>query len=103
MSPDATRTVKLSCTLDVPGPLYAVGTWNNWSVEATPMKKSRNGKWTATLKLQPGEYQYRYFADGRWYTDESVELVANEFGDCNCLLRVAAPKSASRKRQTQNA
>ena len=98
MPQDPKQSVRLAVSLDVPGPLYIAGTWNNWSVEATPMKKSRNGAWMATLRLPPGEYQYRYFAGGRWYTDESTELVPNEFGEFNCLLRVAAPKSVASPR-----
>lgn len=35
------------------------------------------GWWVAEMQLEPGEYRFRYLADGRWFTDfasHGVEL-----------------------------
>jgi 1,4-alpha-glucan branching enzyme len=48
-----------------------VGDFNNWSIEATPMKRLRNGDFTVTLELETGkEYKFKYLIDGhRWEND----------------------------------
>ena len=33
------------------------------------MNRGRNGYWTARMKLPPGEFRFRYNADGEWFTD----------------------------------
>jgi len=41
-----------------------VGEFNNWDIYATPMKKLKNGAFTATLDLGlDTEYQFRYLID----------------------------------------
>jgi len=90
------KSVKLEFTHDTAGPVFVAGTFNEWDVTATPMKKGRNGSWSATLKLPPGEYEFRYFADGQWFTDFAADgLVPNGFGDLNSLLTVSASRPAS--------
>ena len=42
--------------------------FNDWSPEL-PMRRDANGWWTLHLDLEPGEYRFRYVADGEWYTD----------------------------------
>jgi hypothetical protein len=33
------------------------------------MNLSADGSWGATLDLAPGEYSFRYCADGQWFVD----------------------------------
>jgi hypothetical protein len=33
------------------------------------MSRSRDGNWTAKVKLPAGSYRFRYRADGQWFTD----------------------------------
>jgi 1,4-alpha-glucan branching enzyme len=61
-----------------------VGDFNNWNIHAHPMKKLRNGDFTATVELKPGnQYQFRYLIDGsRWENDWNADkYVRNPFGD----------------------
>ena len=61
-----------------------VGDFNNWSYDATTMKKSRNGSFSVTIELEIGkEYQFRYLVDGfRWENDwEADKYVPTAFGD----------------------
>lgn len=55
-----------------------VGEFNNWSTTATPMKRGRNGSFSATLDLQRGhEYQFRYLVDGdHWENENEADKVA---------------------------
>ena len=51
--------------------VHLVGDFNNWDVKAQPMKKLKNGKFTATLPLEKGrEYQFRYLVNlVQWVND----------------------------------
>lgn len=67
-----------------------VGNFNQWNSEANPMKKDKKGLWKATLSLDPGRYEYRFFADGHWEDDPTCSTRgANEFGGENCVRIVA--------------
>ena len=50
------------------GSVYLSGSFNNWSTMQNPMHRTDKG-WEASLKLKPGEYQYKYIVDGKWITD----------------------------------
>jgi 1,4-alpha-glucan branching enzyme len=40
---------------------HVVGEFNDWSTSAMPMKKSKNGSFSATVELEKGRsYQFRY-------------------------------------------
>jgi 1,4-alpha-glucan branching enzyme len=70
--------------------VFLAGNFNQWSTQANPMKKDRKGTWKATLSLEPGRYEYRFFVDDRWENDPSCSnRVANEFGGENCVRVVA--------------
>ena len=69
--------------------VFLVGTFNDWSQEACPLRKGKSGKWSTTLSLAPGRYEYRYFVDGVWECDpEPKECVPNPFGSWNCVVNV---------------
>jgi 1,4-alpha-glucan branching enzyme len=53
------------------------GDFTNWEQRPLSMRHEGNGWWAARLNLQPGEYRFRYVADGQWFTDfasHGVEL-----------------------------
>lgn len=69
--------------------VQVAGSFNAWNPSQTPLKKERDGKWKATLKLEPGRYEYRYWVDGDWQNDQRpVECAPNPFGSWNCILEV---------------
>jgi 1,4-alpha-glucan branching enzyme len=44
--------------------VHLVGEFNDWDIQANPMKRLRNGDFSLTLNLKSGrEYQFRYFID----------------------------------------
>lgn len=67
-----------------------VGDFTDWEKGAIHMTKSgRSGVWKASVKLTPGEHQYRFLVDGNWYSDPSTEHIMNAFGSENSVLRVS--------------
>ena len=52
-----------------------LGEFNDWSQDAHPLKKLKNGDFTATIELETGRsYRFRYIVDGwkyenDWYAD----------------------------------
>lgn len=55
--------------------VFLVGDFNDWNMSATPMKKNKNGDFSATLTL-PAEnsYNFRYIANGStWVNDPCAD------------------------------
>ncbi len=67
------------------------GEFNDWMLNATPMKKLKNGSFSVTISLQPGHsYRFRYVLDGNiWVNDpEADSYAANEYGEENSVVAV---------------
>ena len=64
------------------------GDFNNWSVEATPMRTdAKPGLWQTCLPLTPGRYRYRLVVDGKWITDpNNLYVESNQFGELNNIV-----------------
>ena len=61
-----------------------VGDFNDWGIYANRMRRLRNGDFTITLELEPGnEYQFRYLIDEtKWENDWNADkYVKSPFGD----------------------
>ena len=69
--------------------VYVAGEFNSWNTELLPMKKDKDGIWRAKVKLLPGRYEYKLFADNAWVEDLPVpETVFNRFGTRNFIISV---------------
>ncbi len=65
------------------------GNFNSWSTSSHPMKKGKDGTWTISVKLQPGQHEYKYFVDGSWVQDAPCsDKIPNAFGTYNCIMGV---------------
>ena len=65
--------------------VHLVGEFNEWKIGGTPMRKQKDGSFSATLDLATGrEYQFRYLIDGEiWISDPEADKYAfSPFGDC---------------------
>lgn len=71
--------------------VFVAGTFNNWCVAAAPMVWQGDGWWTLTLRLMPGSHQFRYVADGEWYTDHAANGIERSRESWNSLLEVPEP------------
>ena len=63
--------------------IVAVGNFNEWNIEATPLKKFKNGKFKTTIDLEKGSsYEFRYIVDGVYTNDEQADAYAfNDFAN----------------------
>ncbi|GIV96734.1 MAG: 1,4-alpha-glucan-branching protein [Herpetosiphonaceae bacterium] len=65
------------------------GEFNDWNPE--PMKRRKNGGFTATVSLKPGrDYRFRYLIDGeRWENDWAADRYEpNQFGSEDSIVTV---------------
>ncbi len=53
--------------------LSLVGDFNNWNPEHDVMTRGEDGIFRLRLRLRPGQYLYKYVADGRWILDSFNE------------------------------
>lgn len=68
--------------------VYLVGEFNNWDPRADRMVKTK-GAFRKTLRLVPGEYQYKFIVDGEWHNDPSaIRQIPNRFGTMNSVVCV---------------
>jgi len=65
------------------------GDFNDWSEEATPLVKRKDGRFTGTVTVPTGrEYRYRYVIDGEtWENDGEADWYApNAHGSEDCVI-----------------
>ena len=66
-----------------------VGDFTHWQQGGIPMQKNKEGVWTATVSLQPGNHTYRFIVDGDWRDDPECKLrVPNPYGGHDMVRRV---------------
>jgi 1,4-alpha-glucan branching enzyme len=68
--------------------ILLVGSFNNWQIGETPLKKTK-GAWSVSIDLETGkEYQFRYLIDGNsWENDpEADAFVPSGLGSENSVL-----------------
>jgi len=62
------------------------GDFTNWELNPKPLKKNKQGKWSATVSLAPGRYEYKFIVDGQWVEDpECLERAPNPYGGQNSV------------------
>lgn len=67
------------------------GDFNGWSLKENPMKKLKNGSFSATLSLQAGNsYRFRYVLNGTsWVNDEDAHrYTPNDYGEDDSVADV---------------
>lgn len=74
--------------------VFIAGSFNNWQLRATALRKQAGGKWATELLLHPGCYEYRLLVDKKWQDDPlSPRFVTNPFGGLNSVVEVKALRS----------
>jgi len=86
----ATKPVVFTVHAEKGKAVYLAGEFNKWSTTAKKMSyKARAGVYSATVRLAPGDYQYKFVIDGTWCADpENVNSVKNDQGTFNSLVTV---------------
>lgn len=91
------KSVELSCRAPKAKAVFVAGTFNDWKPDAAPLHPDlASGKWSVTLPLPPGHYEYKFVVDGQWGCEPGCEheyrgcpkCVPNEFGTMNRVLEV---------------
>jgi len=63
------------------------GEFTDWKPQE--MKKQKNGAYTVTLPVSPGNHQYKFILDGQWVSDPDNDLWApNPYGSLNSVAQV---------------
>ena len=70
--------------------VHLVGEFNRWQADIAPsLNKDEDGVWRGRVRLDPGNYQYKYLIDGKWVLDPDNPLrVVTESGLVNSLVKV---------------
>ncbi len=86
----AEKSVTFTVRTDVGKSVYLAGCFNKWNPTGKQMlDKKQNGVYSATVKLAPGVYQYKFVIDGTWCADpECVDFVSNDHGTLNSVITV---------------
>ena len=62
------------------------GSFNEWSTDATPMKKDKNGRWKVAVELTPGRHEFKYIVDGQWHCESNC--IPNDYGTMNQIIDI---------------
>ena len=86
----AAKSVTFTVHADKGKAVYLAGVFNQWSLTAKKMAyKAKSGIYTATVKLAPGSYEYKFVIDGTWCADpENANSVPNDQGTFNSVIEV---------------
>lgn len=90
------KATTISCTAPDAKSVFVAGSFNDWNPEATPMKRSADGGWSADIDLAPGRYEFKFIVDGEWCCAPGCEgehvcpkCVPNDCGTMNHVLDVS--------------
>ena len=72
-----------------------VGTFNGWLDGQTPMQEMGGGWWRAELNLADGLHQFRYLADGQWFTDFAAHGIEHSKWGINSLVVLGRARAAA--------
>lgn len=68
--------------------VFLFGSFNSWNRSELEMK-NENGIYSVSIPLEPGRYQYKFFADGTELVDPAnPDKIPNGMGDYNSVLTV---------------
>lgn len=69
--------------------VFLIGDFNDWQTGELKARKFKDGRWTKSLPLKPGSYQYLFLVDGEWRLDPAnAERANNPFGSQNSVITV---------------
>ena len=85
------RNVTFTVRADAGKAVYLAGCFNQWNPTGKKMLDKKNeGVYTASVKLAPGRYEYKFVIDGTWCADpENLDFVQNDHGTLNSVIVVA--------------
>jgi len=80
------KTVEFTFNAPDAKEVFLAGEFNHWDTQSLPMKKDKKGVWKMKIKLPPGRYEYKFFADNVWVEHvPGIEKSSNLFGTQNFI------------------
>ncbi len=87
---DSTRKQTFRFNSPTAETVLLVGDFTQWQEKGIPMRKGKDGIWTASVELPAGTHYYRFIADGEWCDDpECPTRVPNPYGGHDMVRQVA--------------
>lgn len=82
------KSVTFTVHADAGQNVRLAGCFTDWEAKAKKMTfKKATGVYCATVKLAPGEYQYKFIIGDKWVADDqNTEFVPNDKGTFNSKL-----------------
>jgi 1,4-alpha-glucan branching enzyme len=68
--------------------VHLVGDFTHWQRGGIAMVRTPDGYWRTNLHLPPGEFMFRYRADGHWFTDFAAFGVEQGTLGLNSVVRM---------------
>lgn len=68
-----TRPTNFLCMAPKAKAVFLIGSFNNWDLTATPMKRQPDGGWHAQVPLHHGHHQYLFLIDGVPHLDPRAQ------------------------------
>ena len=88
-SPDSKKKESFTYFAPTADNVLLVGDFTQWEEKPIALRKAKDGTWTATVPLTPGEHEYRFKVDGEWRNDDGCAWrKPNAFGQENCVREV---------------
>jgi 1,4-alpha-glucan branching enzyme len=83
------KPVNFRCVAPGAKSVKLIGDFNDWSPQATPMKRQPDGCWFVQVQLGPGHQHYQFLVDGKPVLDPRAQGIAeNEKGEKVSLIAV---------------
>lgn len=89
--------VAFACHPNTAEVIFLAASFNGWDPTATPMLLGEDSRWSVSLTLAPGRYEYRFVVDGEWCGEpdctasldaECPRCIMNGFGTMDRILEV---------------
>ena len=74
------------------------GSFNRWDPNSHPLSgPDRSGRWTVTVNLPSGRYEYLFIINGNaWVLDPAALSVENGFGERNSIVTVTGDQDGEK-------
>lgn len=97
MKKPKSKLTEFSCRAPEAQAVFLAGTFNEWSPDATPLKRQIDGHWRTTLPLPHGHHEFKFIVDGQWCCEPGSKDEAqdrsgysqNPFGTMNRVLELS--------------
>jgi 1,4-alpha-glucan branching enzyme len=73
--------------------VQVVGDFAGWEGNGLTMQSGGDGWWSAEVSAPPGDYRFRYLADGTWFPDYAAFGIEAHGAGFNSIVRIPEKRS----------